>query len=115
MNSSDMLLQALRALRDAVPELAENKQSERFDPGLGICYNAAEYIECRWEEEYWQSIDNAGMLLEELIERWPNRDPSSSVYPVGGEDEYETGRRFQGLWTNPRRIELLNWLIGELE
>lgn len=38
-----------------------------------------------------------------------------SSYPVSSPNEYETEQKNGTVWKNPKRIELLNWLINHLE
>ena len=58
--------------------------------------------------------------LQELMAEWPaNAAKLHSLrqnYPVEGSgNEYEADSEAGTLWENPRRHELLDWLIKELE
>ena len=58
--------------------------------------------------------------LKELMVEWPaNAAKLHSLrqnYPVeGSRDGYDAGAEAGTLWENPRRHELLDWLIKELE
>lgn len=72
------------------------------------------------EERAFKAVDALDYLWK-LNEQWPNKE-SKGVrlydwqYPVeGARDEFYKSKALKTLWSNPRRHELLNWLIKELE
>ena len=86
-------LEALKKIRDYV----------------GICGNVEELTK-----------ETMPYALKVLMVEWPaNAAKLYSLrqnYPVEGtEDEYELSAEAGTLWDNPRRHELLDWLIKELE
>lgn len=101
------LHEALCALRDAIPALRDGVSVKCFAPYIGICNNVAGYLSrVEDNDEYLLAIER----LYELSTTWPERDPRTMCYPVGGEREYEDKAH---LWTNPRRLALLDWMIEE--
>lgn len=98
--------------------------------GMGICGNVEEIVEMSvlpasmvktlpTKERNLVVVDVNSATYEELehmIRQWPALNESFDVsYPVGGEDEYEAEVEAETLWQNPRRLELLNWLIAHAE
>lgn len=65
----------------------------------------------------------ADEMLEALFKKWPavykgdgahsRKKPDRMEFPVGGLVEYQHNSAEKTLWENPRRIELLNWLIEQ--
>lgn len=51
--------------------------------------------------------------LHQLMVEWPKK--FSWIFPVGGVSEYDEDNFNNTMWTNSKRIELLNWLIMRLE
>lgn len=74
-----------------------------FEPILGICANV-EYL-CEAEGVELHADDPE---LHVLFRLWPELGYESLTYPVGGAHEFHGT---QVLWNNPRRWELLRWLI----
>jgi hypothetical protein len=70
---------------------------------VGICKNV-EII-----TGYRQSINFL------VFDRWPERKRCSFMFPVEGHDSYYADKQANRLWENPRRWELLNWLIEYYE
>lgn len=112
MEPKEALLQALRALKSSVPELRVGLRANWFLPHVGICCNVMDFLGNTGELDDDEDFDEADSLLQHTIEKWPDAHGEASCYPVGGIDEYENK---ENLWRNPRRIELLDWLIGEFE
>jgi len=101
MNSVNkrILLDTLRHIRDVGAPI-------RTD---GICYNVSRLTRPLMKVNY-QLLK----ALDCLMRKWPNKHPSV-YYPIGGVDEYNYELINDTIWRNPRRIELLNWLITQLE
>lgn len=77
----------------------------------GICGNVCQIAHMY----YWCDIDDQ---LDRLIDEWISikDDPMlCHAYPVGGCAEYSDGYVSHTLWSNPKRRELLHWLIFKLE
>jgi hypothetical protein len=89
------LLEALRKMRDEGVKYRD----------VGVCGNITRVDPNSEELDY---------VLENLMLGWPQAG-SSRLFPVDGRDSYEYERGEDLLWVNPRRIELLNWLITSLE
>ena len=92
-------LEALKKIRDDGP----------VRDYVGICENVEDLTE-----------ETLPYELKELMVGWPaNAAKLHSLrqnYPVeGSRDGYEAGAEAGTLWENPRRHELLDWLIKELE
>lgn len=86
-----------------------------FNTDAGICCVADELI-FEWVVQgriTCDQGDDACELLDNLIHNWPERNTVFSCYPVGGLNEYEIESGRGTIWDNPRRIELLQWLIEE--
>ena len=76
---------------------------------VGICVNVAKTVS-------WCAADQ----LKPLLAKWPHvyTDEGGYAwgeYPVGGYTEYTIGKIDGTLWDNPRRWQLLDWLIEQLE
>lgn len=73
------------------------------DPAYGICTNLNSHS---WERE----------KVRRIITRWPGLGDYCTVFPVEGDpDLYYMARGAGALWDNPRRIDLLEFIIAELE
>ena len=94
-----LLLDALRHIRDVGAPVRND----------GICYNVSRLTRPLVETNY-----HLLKVLDSLIHKWPKKD-SSLAYPVGGIKEFFWELKNGTLWNNPRRIELLNWLIMRLK
>lgn len=78
----------------------EGDDSGMFNKGTGICSNVHAYVLCH----------EARTLFVDIMRKWPNRY-EDEAYPVGGGAEFAVNNKHRKLWENPRRMELLNWLI----
>lgn len=86
-----------------------------FNPHAGICCGVADLV-FEWEEEgktTYEESDYADALLCNLMHDWPEHHRGASCYPVGDKNEYLRESELGTIWDNPRRIELLHWLIEE--
>lgn len=61
---------------------------------------------------YEGDIESAMWYLTEAILAWPKRF-NDRAYPVGGYDEYIDEDKAGTIWQNPRRLELLDYLIEQ--
>jgi len=93
---------ALLELRSRVRRYAEKGYSSTLRTDSGICGNLR-IMTGRWDEYN---------LCEKLCDKWPGRS-SETCYPVGGYDEFCEEELNGTMWNNPRRLELLDWLIEE--
>lgn len=91
------LLAALINLRDAGPAV-------RAD---GICPHIDSYM--RHDAKPLQLA--VRRLQHHLMETWPDSS-GDSHFPVDGYEEYFS---HADKWSNPRRLQLLNWMIAQLE
>lgn len=94
-----VLLDTLRHIRDVGAPVRNE----------GICVNVS-----RLTRDLLKTNYHLHKALDSLIDEWPNKY-SSWGYPVGGVAEYNRELINGTIWCNPRRIELLNWLITQLE
>lgn len=123
MRLEDRMLTALKLLRDKAPRLIISSVSGTrdgvrytFRRGCGICHNVVDNIGSAAEAH------EARRVLRNIISTWDKcqRDRSGvpkSAYPVD-DDEYGgycQASRDGELWHNPLRLELLDYIIGELE
>lgn len=44
---------------------------------------------------------------------WESSDRKDLTFPVDGQIEFDNSSRTKTIWSNPRRIALLDWLIEE--
>ena len=94
------LLAALRTLRDNGPAI----------PADGICPHTDSYMHHNYADDK-QLRDAVRRLRHHLMETWPDSSGDSS-FPVDGYEEYFS---HADKWSNPRRTQLLNWMIAQLE
>ena len=105
----NLLLVALKKTREKVA--INNK---------GICGNVQYYIHeitkhlggnlCQ------EKLDNASYLTHKLIQRWPKCADQQGIFPIEKQwAEYELRAAKDELWSDPLRLELLDWCIKELE
>ena len=92
------LLAALINLRDAGPAIAADGICPHIDS-----YVLAHYPNCK------HAVRN---LQHHLMETWPDSSGDSS-FPVDGYEEYFSISADK--WSNQRRLQLLNWMIAQLE
>lgn len=99
---------ALRVLRKAAlcwkadPDEKITMDGHVFRPYAGICFHMS-----------LLAGNDAREFIQNLMHQWPARDLDCEAYPVGGYSEYDAGKNSSRLWDNPRRWELLDWLILE--
>lgn len=94
-----MLLAALKRIRDNGPTTDD----------YGICGNVRILVPRKMRDDIQEKVT-------QLIQRWPQAEKNSLMFPVEGyATPYHASRRAKTLWKNPRRIYLLNYLIQELE
>lgn len=89
-------------------------------PHCGIC--CAVYDELQARCGAW-TAKLAEEMLDALFKKWPavykgngarsRKKPDRIEFPVGGLAEYQHNSAEKTLWENPRRIELLDWLIEQ--
>lgn len=86
----------------------------------GICANAKYYVEkmtrnlgdglCQ------EACDYAEHQMRVLMRRWPKCADEYGNFPIEGRwAEYELRAAKDELWSDPLRLELLDWVIEELE
>lgn len=99
-----------RVERNLLDALVALRQPENRTAWAGICYNVQERVADR------DCVNIACCAIKELMQRWPGRAIDAHPgYPVEGSCAgYETSRFYAGLWADPRRMELLEWLIVEV-
>lgn len=100
------LLQCLVELREVVPQLKLGQLHTRFSLKIGICANVHAYFGKHGDESIY---------LKNIMRQWEGKATFTCMYPVGGPEEYDRESLSQTLWLNPRRLELLDWLIEELQ
>ena len=93
------LLAALIDLRDAGPTIRAN----------GICPHIDSYM--RHDAKPLQHA--VRLLRHHLMETWPDSS-GDSYFPVDSYKEYFSFSTTDK-WQNPRRLQLLNWMIAQLE
>lgn len=98
----EALVELRRLVDDPVWRLTVNGR-------IGICGNVRDAM-----YGVHSTFADYGPLYDELanlFERWP-WSSGCPTYPVGGHEEYSGNRN---RWANPRRVELLDWLIAETD
>ena len=108
MNLESLLLKALKQVRE--------------DAGKGtsgICGEVFKRLKeyCMVNDNYEAAVEATMHELQAIMNKWPGgRRRLDDRYPVEGSGyKYTVALIEQKLWSNPRRIALLNWLIEELE
>lgn len=107
------LLQALQELHTMVPYLKERRMCPCAwwcSPRRGICGNVYGYMQFHGAVSTLEYM----RLLEDTAASWPEAHHGARAYPVGGVKEYQAGENAHMLWLNPKRVELLEWLIATL-
>lgn len=96
MTIADKLLEDLITIRDKGRLVS-----------VGICGNVKLLMDD-------QDFEQADEVMDDLILEWkqPHDNP---VYPIGGADVYYREKEQLRLWENPRRWELLHFMIAKLE
>ena len=106
--------EAKRLLLAALADIRDNGPSSLKD---GICRNAINVIEKMAPSTKTRA--DAIYTMSTMMVQWPNnagRRCSGQTTPVEGNvTDYLRDIHENILWENPRRHELLNWLIKELE
>ena len=106
-----MLTEVQKHLLTALKEIKE----QRISDATAICGNVGLWFD--QERTQGRCYIYYRGELNDNISKWFEETGSkfSTVYPVGGEvqflDELEAGT----VWDNPKRWELLNWMINRLE
>jgi len=90
----------------------------------GICgvfaHHIDKYLECfddRVDLRKKYVCNRIHRIFDEMVATWPNcytnhfTGVEDTTFPVGGSTEYFDERNNNTLWINPKRIELLNYLI----
>lgn len=102
--------EAKRLLLAALTDIRDNGPSSLKD---GICRNARNVIEKMAPSTKTRA--DAICTMSTMMVQWPN-NAASDMFPVEGNvTDYLRDIHENILWENPRRHELLNWLIKELE
>lgn len=96
MTIEEKLLEALITIRD----------KGRLE-SAGICGNVMELLP---SAEFMLADE----IMDDLILEW-KRPYDNPIYPIGGVHEYFREKEQLRLWENPRRWELLHFMIAELE
>ena len=118
MSDNKLLLHILKKIRDTqqartygICGEVQKRLKKYYMVGRGFSDKGPHY------QERCDAVARVQTTMYKLMVQWPNRRISEDDrYPVEGD-----GRRFEvameagELWSNPRRIALLNWLIKELE
>ena len=92
------------------------KETTEERKNCGICPHItlwAARIDCNSDR---RQVENK---LDSLVKSWPkahgiNFGNFGGNWPVGGHDEYCYERLTKEIWKNPRRLELLDYLIDQL-
>jgi len=53
--------------------------------------------------------------IHKLMAAWPLNETGGYYYPVGGIEQYRVEEKEGILWHNPRRVQLLQWMIEQTE
>ena len=80
----------------------------------GICGNVSQKLHSRrWWREWLAPYGMCMHELRNLAAAWPSRHRTQPLYPVDGLGTYGYELSMATLWDNPRRWQLLDWLIEE--
>lgn len=113
LSSKNKLLKRCKRLRI---EALSGKFKE-FDKTNGICVNVeSDYISV-------DAIRHMYKIMSDFVRDYPHPEGTKvdknwfpHVYPVEGNTYTYTGAAIDGtLWTNPRRLQLLDYIIDKLE
>ena len=99
--------------------LKSTKQCIVFRDG-GICANARHYVYIMTRHLgdglCQEACDYAEHQMRMLMRRWPKCADEYGNFPIEGRwAEYELQAAKDELWSDPLRLELLDWCIKELE
>lgn len=108
-----MLTEVQKHLLSALKEIKEVQDS----PKIGICGHVRSWFYRKrgqisdgcYIAYNWELTCNFRVWIEETGSTF------SVHYPVGGDIEYYTESAAGTVWDNPKRWELLNWMINRLE
>lgn len=106
-----MITEVQKHLLTALKEI----KGQRISDATAICGN----VELWFDQERTQGrccISYRGELGDNIF-KWFEETGSrfSTVYPVGGEAQFIEELTTGTVWGNPKRWELLNWMINRLE
>jgi len=93
-------------IMDLLEILKAIKAGDRYER-QGLCQNII-----------MQQKPGSGTMIKaaKLMDAWPKKHAGAADgYHVDGYDEYSFCRINGGFWENPRRLELLDWMIEQLE
>jgi len=79
-----------------------------FVTGHGICGNVIMQMGNAYSKKTTKHI-------QKLRAAWPLNETGGCYYPVGGYYEYMADQSNRTMWQNPRRIQLLQWMIEQTE
>lgn len=105
-----LLLEALKAIKE-----------KPLSQTMGICGNVTAYAQKRFTHLHDCMLIDAKheemrFLIRKLISQWPDKKGNNLETPIEGSImPYLDDSEHERLWTNPRRHELLDWMIKELE
>ena len=99
--------EAVAPLLAALLDLRDNGPITRAD---GICQHIDSYMQQHHADK--QLRDAVRYMRHHLMETWPDSS-GDSYFPVNGYEEYFHCNADK--WQNPRRLQLLNWMIAQLE
>ena len=89
-------------------------EPEKRMPSWGICWNIDRMTKhLRLEPEMRKLVRDR---FVEIAGEWPATKDKRGTYPVEGDFQvYDAHQRTHILWSNPRRLELLEWAIQKAE
>lgn len=117
MNLESLLLKALKQVRKDAGKGTSGICGEVFKWLKEYCMVNDNYAEGDNYEERRSVVEATMRELQAMMNKWPGGGRRlDDRYPVEGSGyKYTVALIEQKLWSNPRRIALLNWLIKELE
>ncbi|QGZ15647.1 hypothetical protein HYQ21_gp056 [Acinetobacter phage vB_AbaM_Apostate] len=96
-------IQRLHYMKDHFGDLVALKS--RFGTSItifGVC-NVA----------YLDALPHINIDIISIIKSWPLIYEGNIAYPIAGKQEYNSSYRL--VWTNPRRLEFIEYIITQLE
>ena len=122
-----------KMLQAIIIRLNEIKKGYQVDNDQGIClnllhrsnaYNTYSFIMHRFSNNgahpyrSYKTIDSIHVWLREQFEAWPECHTygdgiKNFIHPVEGWEKYAEEREQGTLWQNPKRFELLDFLISQ--
>lgn len=117
METHKALLWALYKVRDNIAKADTGICGEVFKWLKEYCMVNDNYAEGDNYEERHSVVEATMRELQAIMNKWPGGGRRlDDRYPVEGSGyKYTIAVIEQKLWSNPRRIALLDWLIKELE